>query len=59
LITRARKKVALPILEVEAYLEPTKERLDRKVLVHIVKLISLLKKNLAKSALLYRFNVNI
>lgn len=58
LITRAWKKVSLPILEAEACLEPTKERLDRKVSAHVAKLTSLLKSNLAKSILLYRFNVN-
>jgi hypothetical protein len=58
LITRAWKKVALPILEAEACLEPIKERLDRKVSAYVAKLISLLKSNLAKSALLRGFNVN-
>jgi hypothetical protein len=58
LITRAWKKVALPILEAEACLEPTKERLDRKVSAHVAKLISLPKSNPAKSALLRGFNVN-
>jgi hypothetical protein len=58
LITRAWKKVALPILEAEACLEPTKERLDRKVSAHAAKLISLSKSIPAKSALLHGFNVN-
>jgi hypothetical protein len=58
LITRAWKKVAPPILEAEACLEPTKELLDRKVLAHVVKLITLPKSNPAKSALLRGFNVN-
>lgn len=47
LITRAWKKVALPVLEAEACLEPTKERLDRKVSVHVT-----------KRALLRGFNVS-
>lgn len=58
LTTRAWKKVALPILEAEACLEPTKERLDRKVSAHAAKLILLLKSNPAKSAILHGFNVN-
>jgi len=41
LILRAWKVVSLPILEVEAFLELTKERLDKKVIAHIAKLISL------------------
>jgi ribonuclease HI len=57
LITRAWKKVALPILEAEACLEPTKERLERKVSAHVTKLISLPKSNPAKRALLRGFNV--
>jgi ribonuclease HI len=57
LITRAWKKVALPILEAEACLEPTKERLGRKVSAHVTKLISLPKSNPAKKALLRGFNV--
>jgi hypothetical protein len=57
LITRAWKKVALPILEAEACLEPTKERLGRKVSAHVTKLISLPKSNPAKRALLRGFNV--
>jgi hypothetical protein len=32
MILRAWKAVSLPILEVEAHLEPTKKRLDRKVI---------------------------
>jgi hypothetical protein len=43
LITRAWKKVALPILEAEACLISTKERLDRKVSAHVAKLTSLPK----------------
>jgi ribonuclease HI len=57
LITRAWKKVALPILEAEACLGPTKERLERKVSAHVTKLISLPKSNPAKRALLREFNV--
>ena len=41
MILRAWKVVSLPILEVEAFLELTKERLDKKVIAHIAKLISL------------------
>lgn len=57
MITRAWKKVALPILEAEACLEPTRERLGRKVSVHVAKLISLSKSSPAKAALLRGFNV--
>jgi len=56
LITRAWNKVALPILEAEACLESTKERLERKVSAHVTKLISLPKSNPAKRALLRGFN---
>jgi len=57
LITRAWKKVALPILEAEACLESTKECLERKVSAHVTKLISLPKSNPARKALLRGFNV--
>jgi hypothetical protein len=57
LITRAWKKVALPILEAEACLGSTKERLERKVSAYVTKLISLPKSNPAKRALLRGFNV--
>jgi len=57
LMTRAWKKVALPILEAEACLKSTKEHLERKVSAHVTKLISLPKSNPAKKALLRGFKV--
>jgi hypothetical protein len=56
-ILRAWKAVSLPILDAEAYLESTKERLDRRVLAHTVKLISLLYSNPVRKALKYASNV--
>ena len=41
LILQVWKAVSLPILEVEAFLKLTKERLDKKVIAHTAKLISL------------------
>jgi ribonuclease HI len=56
-ILRAWKAVSLPILEAEAHLESTKERLDRKVLAHTVKLISLPYSNPVRKALKHAFNI--
>jgi hypothetical protein len=58
MILRAWKAVSLPILEAEAYLEPTKERLERKVIAHTVKLISLPTSNPARKALPHALNVS-
>jgi hypothetical protein len=55
---RAWKKVALPILEAEAYLETTRERLDRKVIAQVVKLIALPNNNPARRAVPQTLNVN-
>jgi ribonuclease HI len=49
--------VSLPILEAEAYLESTKERLDRKVMAYTVKLISLLYSNPVRKALKHALNI--
>ena len=57
-ILRAWKRVALPILEAEACLEPTKDRLEKRVLAYAVKLISLPHNNPARKALLVALNVN-
>ena len=57
LILRAWKAVSLPILEAEAFLEPTKERLDKKVITHTVKLISLPNSNPARKALPHALDV--
>ena len=51
------KAVLLPILEAEAFLELTKEHLDKKVIVYIVKLISLPNSNPARKALLHTLDV--
>lgn len=56
-ILRAWKAVSLPILEAEAYLESTKERLERKVVAHTVKFTSLPNSNPAKKALPRALNV--
>jgi hypothetical protein len=56
-ILRAWKAVSLPILEAEVHLELTKELLNRKVLAHTVKLISLLYSNPMRKALKYAFNI--
>lgn len=56
-ILGAWKAVSLPILEVEACLEPTEERLERKVIAHTVKLISLPNSNPARKVLPQNFNV--
>jgi hypothetical protein len=57
LILRSWKAVLLPILEAEAFLEPTKERLDKKVIAHTVKLTSLPNSNPAKNALPHALDV--
>jgi len=57
LILRAWKAVSLPILEAEAFLEPTKERLDKKVIAHTAKLISLPNSNPARKALPHALDV--
>jgi hypothetical protein len=57
LILRAWKAVSLPIPEAEAFLEPTKERLDKKVIAHTVKLISLPQSNPARKALPHALDV--
>ena len=49
--------MSLPILEAEAFLEPTKERLDKKVIAHTVKLISLPNSNPARKALPHALDV--
>ena len=49
--------MSLPILEAEAFLEPTKERLDKKVITHTVKLISLPNSNPARKALPHALDV--
>jgi hypothetical protein len=58
MILRAWKAVSLHILEAEAYLEPTRERLERKVIAHTVKLISLPTSNPARKALPHALNVD-
>jgi hypothetical protein len=57
MILRAWKAVSLPILEAEAYLESTKQRLDRKVIVYTVKLISLPRSNPVRRALPHALNI--
>jgi hypothetical protein len=49
--------VSLPILETEAFLELIKERLDKKVIAHTVKLISLPQSNPARKALPHTLDV--
>lgn len=56
-ILRVWKAVSLPILKAEVYLEPVKERLNRKVLVYAVKLISLPYSNPVRKALKYASNI--
>jgi hypothetical protein len=56
-ILRVWKAVSLPILEAEAFLESTENRLDRKVITHTVKLISLPRSNLARRALPHALNI--
>jgi hypothetical protein len=58
MILRAWKRVALPVLEAEAYLETTAKRLQRKVATHIVKLISLPCSNPARKAIPDTLNVS-
>ena len=50
--------MALPVLEAEACLKSMRERLEKRVLAHIVKLISLLHNNIARKAMLATLNVN-
>jgi hypothetical protein len=57
LILQAWKAVSLPILEAEAFLEPTKERLDKKVIAHTAKLISLPQSNPVRKALPHALDV--
>jgi hypothetical protein len=57
LILRAWKAVSLPILEAEAFLELTKERLDKKVIAHTAKLISLPNSNPVRKALPHALDV--
>jgi hypothetical protein len=57
MILRVWKAVSLPILEAEAFLEATKNRLDRKVIIHTVKLISLPRSNPVRRALPYALNI--
>jgi hypothetical protein len=57
-ILRASKAVSLPILRVEACLERTKERLERKVIAHTVKLVSLPNSNPARKVLPHTLNVD-
>jgi hypothetical protein len=51
--------VSLPIFKVEAYLEPTKERLGRKMIAPTVKLISLPTSKPARKALTHALNVGL
>jgi len=57
-ILRAWKRVALPVLEAEACLVPTRKRLEKRVLVHATELISLSHNNLARKAMPAALNVN-
>jgi hypothetical protein len=57
MILRAWKAVSLPILKAKAYLESTKKRLDQKVIIYIVKLISLPRSNLVRRVLLHALNI--
>jgi hypothetical protein len=57
MILRAWKVVSLPILKAEAYLESTKQRLDRKVITQMVKLISLPRSNPVRRVLPYALNI--
>jgi hypothetical protein len=57
MILRAWKAVSLPILEAKAYLESIRERLDRKVIAHAVKLVSLPDTHPARNTLPYVPNV--
>lgn len=51
-ILRAWKQVSLPVLEAEAHLQSTHDRLNRKVVSHAVKLFTLPDKRPAKKAAL-------
>jgi len=55
-ILRAWKQVSLPVLEAEAHLESTHDRLNRKVVSHAVKLFTLPNKHPAKKAALITKN---
>lgn len=55
-ILRAWKQVSLPVLEAEAYLESTQDRLNRKTVSHAVKLFALPEKHPAKKAALITRN---
>jgi hypothetical protein len=57
-ILRAWKRVALPVLEAEACLTSTRERLEKRVLAHVAKLISLPHDNPARKAMPPALNVN-
>lgn len=50
ILLRAWKRVAPPILEAEAHLEPTTEQIGRKTSAHTVKLISLQRDKSARKA---------
>jgi hypothetical protein len=57
MILRAWKSVALPILEAEACLEPTVERIRRKVTKHAVKVLTLPTDNPTRQAIPRTMNV--
>jgi hypothetical protein len=57
MILRALKAVSLPILQAEAHLKPTKERLQMKVVAHTVRLISLPISDPAKESLPHALNI--
>jgi hypothetical protein len=57
MILRAWKSVALPILEAEAYLEPTAERILWKVTKHAVKVLTLPTDNPTRQAIPRTMNV--
>jgi hypothetical protein len=57
MILRAWKSVALPILEAEACLEPTAERILRKVTKYAVKVLTLPTDNPTRQAILRTMNV--
>jgi hypothetical protein len=57
MILRAWKSVALPILEAEACLEPTTERILRKVTRHVVKVLTLPTDNPSRQAIPHTMNV--
>jgi hypothetical protein len=57
MILRAWKSVALPILEAEACLEPTTERILRKVTKHVVEVLTLPTDNPTRQAIPRTMNV--